>query len=271
MIVDSDFLNTYGITLNSGRFFEKDRTDNGFEMVLNETAQKNLRIEDPVGKILVNSLFPDNRYPILGVVEDFHFQSLRQQIQPMVFASFAQGETGRYISARIRPENVKETLSYIETAWYKFAKGQAFEYEFFDDHFKRIYLAEERTEVIFLIFSVLAIAIACLGLFGLSAFMTERRIKEVGVRKVLGSSTGSIVLLLIGQFLKWVLIANLIAWPIAWYVMNAWLENFVYKININWWIFPLAGCIVILLSMATVIYQSMKAAFTNPVNVLRYE
>ncbi len=228
-------------------------------------------LDSPVGKRLVNSLFPENRYPIIGTVQDFHFQSLRQKIQPMVFAAFQKGQRGRYLSVRIRPENVSATLKYMEDTWQEFGQGQAFEYEFFDDHFRRIYLAEQRTELIYLIFSILAISIACLGLFGLSAFITERRMKEVGVRKVLGSSISRIVLLLTGQFLKWVFIANLIAWPIAWYIMSGWLNDFVYRTNIGWWIFLIAGLIAVIMSTLTVIWQSLKVAFLNPVEVLKYE
>jgi putative ABC transport system permease protein len=271
MTVDSDFLDTYGISLKEGRFFEKGRVVDEWQMVLNETAVQAMGLKDPIGKRLINSLFPDNQYPILGVVEDFHYQSLRQQIQPMVFAPFTGNGGGRYLSVRIRPGNVRETLRYMEDTWQTFAGGQAFEYEFFDDHFERIYLAEKRTGRIILVFSILAVMIACLGLFGLSAFIVERRTKEVGVRKVLGSSTGEVVFLLVKQFLKWVVIANLIAWPMAWFAMRRWLQGFAYQTSLTVWIFILSGILALGIALFTVGYQAIRAARANPVDSLRYE
>jgi putative ABC transport system permease protein len=271
MTVDPDFLDTYGISLKEGRFFERERVADGMQMVLNETAVQAMGLKEPVGKRLLNSLFPDNQYPILGVVEDFHFQSLRQKIQPMVFAPFTGDRVGRYLSVRIRPGNVRETLRYMEDTWQTFAGGQAFEYEFFDDHFERIYLTEKRTGRIFLVFSILAVTIACLGLFGLSAFIVERRTKEVGVRKVLGSSTGEVVFLLVKQFLKWVVIANLIAWPMAWFAMRKWLQGFAYQTRLTVWIFILSGILALGIALFTVGYQAIRAARANPVDSLRYE
>ncbi|MFC2084071.1 ABC transporter permease [Bacteroidota bacterium] len=271
MVVDPDFLDTYDITLKEGRFFEKGRTADEFQMVLNETAVKAMGLKDPVGKRLVNSLFSENQYPIIGVVGDFHFQSLRQRIQPMVFATFTGNPSGRYLSVRISPENVKETLQYMKDTWQTYANGQAFEYEFFDKHFERIYLEESQTQQIFLIFSILAIIIACLGLFSLSAFISERRTKEVGIRKALGSSTSGVIYLLVIQFLKWVIIANLIAWPIAWFAMSKWLQGFAYHIGITIWTFILSTVLVMVIALLTVSYQAVKAAQTNPVDSLRHE
>ncbi|KAF5437914.1 putative ABC transport system permease protein, partial [Candidatus Methanophagaceae archaeon] len=271
MTVDPEFLDTYGISLKEGRFFEKDRVADKWQMVLNETAVNAMALENPVGKLLVNSLFPENKYPIIGVVEDFHFQSLKQRIQPMVFASLHEGQRGRYLSVKIRSENLTQRLSSMESTWLKFSNGQTFEYEFFDDHFERIYMAEQHTEKIFLVFSILAILIACLGLFGLTAFITERRTKEVGIRKILGSSIGSVVFLLVGQFLKWVIIATLIACPIAWFIMEKWLENYAYRTTIGGWIFIIAGALALIIAMITVSSQAIKTAIANPIKALRYE
>jgi putative ABC transport system permease protein len=271
LIVDPDFLDTYGISLKGGRFFEKNRDVDKSQMVLNETAVQAMGLNDPIDKRLVNSLFPEHRYPILGVVEDFHFQSLRQRIQPMVFFLFQGNDIGRYLSVRIRPKSMQETLQYMTKTWQTFAKGQAFEYEFFDDHFQRVYLAEERTGRIFLVFSILAVFIACLGLFGLSAFMTERRTKEVGIRKVFGSSTSEVVFLLVKQFQKWVIIANLIAWPVAWFAMSKWLQGFAYQTGMSIWIFILATVLALSITLFTISYQVSKAARANPVDALRYE
>jgi putative ABC transport system permease protein len=189
----------------------------------------------------------------------------------MEFASIPKNNTGRYLSVRISHDNMKETLNYIKNIWIKYSNGQAFEYEFFDNHFERIYLAEKNTEYIFFIFSILAIAIACFGLFGLSAFVAERRTKEVGIRKILGSSTQGVVLLLIKQFLKWVAIASIIAWPLAWYIMNTWLADFAYRVEISWSIFLIATVMALLITVITVSSQAIKAAVANPVNALRYE
>ncbi|UCF63213.1 MAG: FtsX-like permease family protein, partial [bacterium] len=254
-----------------GRFFAQDRLFGKSQIVLNETAVKAMSLEDPIGKRLVNSLFPENRYPIIGVVEDFHFQSLRQRIQPLVFSVFSGDNVGRYLSVRIRPENADVTLKFMRDTWRKFSNGQLFEYEFFDDHFKRIYLAERQTEKIFMVFSILAVIIACLGLFGLSAFIAERRTKEVGIRKVFGSSIGEVVFLLVGQFLKWVLIANVIAWPVAWLIMGKWLENFAYHTHITIGTILLSMVLALLIALLTVSYQAIRAARINPVESLRYE
>jgi len=271
MQVDDGFLDTYKIPLNEGTFFTQDRLVNNYQVVLNESAVKAMGLTDPIGIRLVNSMFPENRYSIIGVVKDFHFQSLKQRIQPMVFASLPQNSIGRFLSVRISPEEIDETLKYIEKTWLKFSNGQALEYEFFDNQFARIYLAEKNTEYLFFIFSILSIIVACFGLFGLSSFVAERRTKEVGIRKILGSSTTSVVMLLIWQFLKWVVIANIIAWPIAWYVMNSWLGDFAYRINLEWSVFLIAGIIAVIITLFTVSSQAIKAAIANPVESLRYE
>lgn len=271
MMVDPDFLQTYGITLTAGRFFEAGRPADASAMVLNRTAVQAMGLTDPLGQILLNSLFTEQRYPVLGVVEDFHFQSLRQRIQPLVFFRFPENQVGRYLSVKIRGEHIPETLGYLEETWQKFAGGQAFEYEFFDAHFQRIYLAEQRTGRIFLIFTVLAVIIACLGLFGLSAFITERRTREVGIRKAFGASTGRVISLLAGQFLKWVMIANLIAWPLAWIAMQRWLQGFAYRAAMSAWIFIAAAGLALLIALLTVSWQVFRAARANPVETLRYE
>jgi putative ABC transport system permease protein len=271
MYVDHDFLDTYDIRLKDGRFFEKGRDTEQWRIVMNESAAQAMGLEKPVGSLLVNSLFPDQKFPVIGVVEDFHFQSLRQRIQPMVFLPFTGNDAGRYLSVRIRPEKTRNTMNHITSTWTAFAGAQPFEYEFFDDHFGRVYLVEERTGRIFLVFSILAVLIACLGLLGLSAFITERRTREIGIRKVLGSSVRGIVGLLIGRFCKWVLIANAIAWPVAYLAMNRWLGSFAYRSNLGWWVFILSAGLTLLISVITVGYQTLKAAFRNPVDSLRTE
>jgi len=175
------------------------------------------------------------------------------------------------VSVRVRSENIREALDSIKTIWHQFASNQAFDYLFFDDHFAKVYLTEEKTSQIFFVFSILAMIIANLGLFGLSAFIAEQRTKEIGIRKVLGSSVGGVIVLLVKQFTKWVVVANLIAWPVAYFAMHRWLENFAYRTNIELWILLLSGLIAFGIAIVTVSFQSVKAAMANPVEALKYE
>jgi len=268
---DADFLKTFQIELLDGRFFDVDRREGQVNVVLNETMVRTMGIEDPVGKHLINGINTSVKYPIIGVVKDFHFESFHQRLRPLLLFSLQPREVGRYVSVRVRTEDIQETLSFIDQTWRRFTADQPFEYEFFDDHFARIFLSEEKTAQIFLVFSVLAIIIASLGLFGLSAFITEQRTKEIGIRKVLGSSVPGILVLLIQQFSKWVLIANLVSWPVAYFVMRRWLENFAYRTSMGLHIFLISSALAFLIAVLTVSYQSVRAAFTNPVKSLRYE
>jgi len=271
MIVDEDFAQVFGIELFAGRFFEKDRLADSLGVIINESAAREIGLTDPIGKELT---FPDPNSPhftVIGVIRDFHFQSLHHPIRPMLLHKFNSRGRGRYLPLRIANQNVPATLNYIENAWRKYALNQAFEYEFFDDHFARVYLSEQKTADILLTFAIIAILIACLGLFGLATFTTEQRTKEIGIRKTLGLSVPGIVGLLVEKLTKWVLIANLIAWPVAWFVMHKWLQNFVYRTNLQVWIFLLAGVITLIIAFLTVSYQSIKAAVSNPVKSLRYE
>ncbi|HUU39145.1 MAG TPA: FtsX-like permease family protein [Candidatus Desulfaltia sp.] len=167
--------------------------------------------------------------------------------------------------------DVQKTLYLIEQTWRKYAGGQAFEYEFFDDHFARVYLSEQKTGRIFMIFSFLAVSIACLGLLGLTAFIAEQRTKEIGIRKVLGASAPQVLLLLTRQFAVLVLIANLIAWPLAYWITRNWLQDFAYRTTLTVWIFALSAGLALLLALLTVSFQSIRAALANPVDSLRYE
>ena len=275
MFTDYDFASVYEIEMLKGRFYSKAFGSDTTALVINETAAKEFGIlDDPIGKRIVhahsNDVTPDI-YNIIGVTKDFNYQSLHQKIQPMIIHLFNSGGFGRNVSVKISPSNVKKELSEISAVWHKYAGNQAFEYNFFDEDFAKAYAAEERTGVIVSVFSVLAIFIACLGLLGLAAFTTEQRTKEVGIRKILGASVPGIVALLLKDFVKWVLISNIIAWPIAYFTLNKWLEDFAYRINISLWTFVLASIIALLIAIFTVGYQSMKAATANPVKSLRYE
>ena len=171
----------------------------------------------------------------------------------------------------MRSENIRETIASIKSTWDKYALNQAFEYEFFDEHFDRLYRSEEKTGTIFFSFSLLAILIASLGLFGLTAFITQQRTKEIGIRKVLGASISGIIFLLTKQFTRWVLVANIIAWPLAYFVMNKWLENFAYRASIGFGTFVVSALLALAIALFTVSFQSIRAAIANPVDSLRYE
>jgi putative ABC transport system permease protein len=178
---------------------------------------------------------------------------------------------GRNVSVKVNAAGINNRLEEIENVWHKYAGNQSFEYVFFDEEFAKAYEAEKRTSVIVTVFSILAILIACLGLLGLAAFTTEQRTKEVGIRKILGASVPGIVVLLLKDFAKWVLISNIIAWPIAYFALNKWLEDFAYRIDISLWVFVTASIGAMLIAIFTVSYQSIRAATANPVKSLRYE
>jgi putative ABC transport system permease protein len=270
---DPDFVETYRIEMAEGRYFEEGREADQSGCVINEAAARALGLEESVGRQLI-SPGADNvlTLNILGVMKDFHFESMHQRIRPLiVFPMDLMGGRGRFISVRIQPGMTREALAYLETTWNRFAQNQAFEYEFFDDHFAQVYAAEIRTGDIFFSFAILAIIIASLGLFGLAAFITEQRTKEIGIRKVLGSTVPAVIYLLIQQFTKWVFIANIIAWPVAYVVMRKWLQNFAYQAPLSLWIFLGSAFMALVIAVLTVGFQSIKAAVANPVDSLRYE
>ncbi len=208
-------------------------------------------------------------HDIVGVVEDVHMMSLHEPMRAIVFYN-APG-AHNYLSIRIRPENIKETVAFIEETWKKFVPDKTFEHYFYDDHYDEFYRAELRTGQVFSIFAGLAIMIACLGLFGLASFMAERKTKEIGVRKVLGASVAGITTLLIREFTKWVIIANVIAWPAAYFLMKNWLQDYVYRISMGWWVFLLSSVIALIIAVLTVSFHAVKAAISDPAKSLRYE
>jgi putative ABC transport system permease protein len=204
-------------------------------------------------------------------MKDFHFESLHQTIKPFLIQPLGLDGGGEYLSVRMAAGNVQKTLSLVEKAWKKYAGGQAFEYEFFDKHFARVYLTEQKTGQIFFIFSMLAVFIACLGLLGLTAFITEQRTKEIGIRKVLGASASQVLLLLTRQFALLVLIANLIAWPVAYWISRNWLQDFAFRTTLTVWVFALSAGLALIVALLMVSFQSIRAALANPVDSLRYE
>ncbi|OGU55898.1 MAG: hypothetical protein A2V66_18260 [Ignavibacteria bacterium RBG_13_36_8] len=276
MFADYDFAKTYQIKMAEGRYYSPDRTvDTVNSIVVNEEALKVFGISKPaVGKQIVqmgNTPETSFTFNIIGVLKNFHFESLHNEIRPLIIGIFRTGGFGRYVSVRVNTSDLEETLAFIKESWTKYAGNQAFEYTFFDEDFAELYASEERTGKLFTSFSILAIFIACLGLFGLAAYTTEQRTKEIGIRKALGANISTILLLLTKEFTKWVLISNIIAWPIAFYIMNNWLADFAYRIDISLWTFLISGAVALVIAIITVSSQAIKAAVANPVNSLRYE
>ena len=272
-VVDYDYLKTMGMHIAKGRYFMKEYGSDSTAIILNETAAKVLGYADPIGeKIYTNFQTATSNdligYTIVGVVKDFHFESLRQNIYPLVMRL---GSSNFLASFKVDTKNIQPLVQQIERKWKTMAPGMAFSYRFMDEAFDNMYRAEQRVGEVAITFAVLAILIACLGLFGLATFMAEQRTKEIGVRKVLGASVTAIVSMLSKDFLRLVLISFVIAVPVAWWGMHKWLQDFAFRINIGWWIFIGAGLIALLIALFTVSFQAIKAAVANPVKSLRTE
>ncbi|KAA9340555.1 ABC transporter permease [Adhaeribacter soli] len=268
MFVDYDFLEMMEIKLAAGRNFSRDiRTDDSMAFIINETAARWLGYQNPVGKNLENGL--GLRGKIIGVVKDFHFTSLHNKIEPL--AIMLAPKTQGFLLVRVEQSNLPGTLAFIEEKWKAFDRKHPMEYFFLDENFNKQYRSEEKMLTVFGYFAALTILIACLGLFGLASFTAEQRTKEIGIRKVLGSSVSEIMLLLSKDFAWLVLIAVALASPLAWYSMHHWLRNFAYRTEIHWWIFAIAGFIALTIAMLTVSFQAAKAARLNPIKALRSE
>ncbi len=268
--VDYDFLQTYEMALLTGRNFSREFvSDDSMAFILNETAVKELGWGEPENAINRPFRYGNRTGRIVGVVKDIYFESLHNEIAPTIY-HLSQQENWQ-ISTRIKSGNIPAALKYIEKTWKEYSPEGLFEYTFLDDQYNNLYQSETQLGEVLGIFSFMAILIACLGLFGLASFTAEQKTKEIGVRKVLGASVSGITFLLNKEFSRWVLIANLIAWPVAWYVMNLWLQGFAYRTHIEWVVFLISGLFALLVAMITVSYQSVKAATANPVDSLKYE
>ena len=270
--VDYDYIRTMGMEIVKGRNFSKEYGSDSSALLITETTAKLLGYDDPVGKtIYAPSNIPGSPLTpvsIIGVVKDFHFESMHQKMGPLCMRLF--NSTG-LASFRITTANANNLISEIEKVWKKLAPGMPFSYRFLSDSFNDMYRSEQRAGTIAVVFSVLAILIACLGLFGLATYMAEQRTKEIGIRKVLGASVGNVVGMLSKDFLVLVAIASVIAFPFAWWIMNKWLQDFAYRININAWVFVVAGLASLVIALMTVSFQAIKAAIANPVKSLRTE
>ena len=223
--------------------------------------------QNPVGKKLFQ---PDGFYQIIGIIKNFHYRSLHKNIEPLAIR-YLSSDNADYMTIRIRPEFLNESIDFIQNNWNNFAPGHPFNYFFFDRDFNRQYNIEQKTGRVLTAFSILSVFIACLGLFGLSSFITDQRSKEISIRKVLGSSVTGILMLLTREFTRLVIIANLIAWPAAYFFVTKWLENFAYRITVGFEIFIFSGILALMIALITVCSQSLKTAVSNPVIRLRDE
>lgn len=266
--VDEDYVNTMGLKLISGRNFSKDMATDTAAILVNEAFVKKFGQKDPIGKTIYRFSYGLQSFHIVGIIKDFHFESLRDKISPLVL-SYAPDNGA--ISARIHTSNLTALMSQIETKWKSVSPNQEFTYSFMDEQFDTAYRSEQRIGTIFISFTTLAITIACLGLFGLAAYAAEQRNKEIGIRKVLGASVSAIVGMLSMDFIKLVLVSILIATPLAWLVMQKWLQDFAYRTNIHWYILAIAGGGAVLIAFVTISFQSIKAALNNPVDSLKSE
>ena len=270
VVADEDYLSTYGVKVVAGRNFSKTFGTDTSAFLINEAAVKILGLNSPEDAVGRQFQYGGRKGQLVGVFNDFHFESMHQRILPLViFIPRNQGNYGR-ISVKISG-NIPAALSHLENTWKKFVPAIPFEYSFLDQRFEQLYESEQRQKSIFTTFACIAIFIACLGLFGLSAFAISQRVKEIGIRKVLGASINSIVVLLSKEFLKLVGIAAVFGFIIAWYAMNRWLQDFAYRIHIQWWIFIIAGIITAIVAFLTISIQAIKAATANPVKNLRTE
>lgn len=269
-IIDADFIELFEIQILEGRSFDRANVADRKNFIINQTAAKYMGMDSPIGQRLK---FWSQEGQIIGVVKDFHHVSLHREIMPQIFTinpSFAANAL-KHIFIKINPVNIPDTMEYIRETLERIAPNYPVEYDFLDQGVGTLYQSEEKLGKIFTYFAMLAIFISCLGIFGLSAFSAEQRNKEIGIRKILGSSVSGIAILLSKEFSRWVLLANIVAWPIAYYAMHKWLENFAYRTGLNVLLFLLAGGLSLLIAALPVGYQALKAATCNPIDALRYE
>ncbi|MFT3750367.1 MAG: ABC transporter permease [Agriterribacter sp.] len=270
--IDDQYIPVMGMHMVSGRNFSKDFATDSSAIILNETAATALgwNAETALNKTLIrqNSQRGNNyAYHVVGVVKNFNFKSLHENITPLFMTLYPEGG----LIFKIKTADVAGLLDAMKTTWDSYKTGEPFEYNFMDDLYNKTYAAEQKTGTVLNIFSLLTIFIACLGLFGLVTYTAEQRTKEIGIRKVLGASVSQVTQMLSKDFLKLVLIASLIAFPVAWWGMSTWLQSFAYRINISWWVFVVAGIAALLIALLTVSFQAIKAAVANPVEALRSE
>jgi putative ABC transport system permease protein len=272
--VEDDYFQTLGLKILSGRPFSKEFTADSSGIILNESAIADLgySAQTAVGKKVHYDFYGrQHTMQIVGVVKDFNYESLHNKIKPFGFATTFFANKYSYVIVKLNATNYSRALTAVEKTWSSVNPGIPFNYSFLDQDFQKNYVNDQRTSKIVIYFTFVAIVIACLGLFGLSAFSAEQRIKEIGIRKVLGASVTGITVLISKDFMKLVMLSLIIAVPVALWVMNKWLQNFAYRIQLEWWMFAVAGAIALIIALLTVSFQAIKAAISNPVKTLHYE
>lgn len=277
VVVDKDYLRLYKIPLVAGTDFSKDVAGNAKEYIINESLAKELLKDEKKGatmESLIGKMFGyggmDSTGRIVGVSKDFNFNTLHHKIETLMM--FNQKDWGySEMAIKINANKVKASMALVEGIWNKHVTGHPFDPYFLDQHFAKIYQSDKQVSRVVLILAVLAIIISCLGLFGLASHAAERRLKEIGIRKVLGATVQNIVAMMSKDFIKLVIIANLIAWPIAWFAVYNWLNDFAYRIAISWWVFGIAGIVAVVIALATISYQAIRAGYSNPVKSLKLD
>ncbi|MBL7177658.1 MAG: ABC transporter permease [Desulfobacteraceae bacterium] len=267
-VVTIGYLDTLKMEVIEGRgFSEEISSDRNGAALLNEEAVKEMGFENPVGEMI--TIYGTRKLRVIGVLRNFHFRPVHKKIEPMIIAT---GPVTRgYTMIKLSGDRMRETIGFIKKVWQTIYPQILFDYHFLEEDYDRLYRTEERIGTLLNYFSALTVFVACLGLFGLASFATKQKTKEIGIRKVLGASVSNIILLLSKDFLKLVVIANILAWPLAYYFTNSWLQNFAYRTSINWLFFILSGILSLLIALFTVSIQSAKAAIANPIESLRYE
>ena len=266
--VDDHFLETFQMNLAEGRFFTPNPAGSGTDVIINERLVEIMGSESGVGSRLMHD---DRSLTVIGVIKDFHFKPVYRDIEPMIIINNPEARAFRYMFIRISPQTIERTLTFIEQTINRFNPNFPFEYHFLDEDYEQLYRRTERFTQLIQTFTLLAIVISCLGLFGLASYMAEQRTKEIGIRKVMGASVSAMVVLLSKEFARWVCIANILAWPVSYWIMHKWLQDFAYRISLTWWIFGISALCAFVVALLTVSYQALKAATANPVNALRYE
>ena len=264
--VDSDYAKAFGLKIVNGRFFSSDRkTDLKNAWVVNETAVKTMGMDSPIGQWL--EVLGEKKV-IIGVVKDYNFESLQEKIRPMAMNLSLKNQ---WICIKIKNNNIPATLKYIKTQWGIHSNNFPFEYNFLDEQINDLYITEQRMGTMFKYFGILAIILSCLGMFGLASFLSRSRTKEVGIRKILGSKEIDLIILLSKDFIKWVCYSMIIAWPIAWFIMNKSLQIYAYRIKIGWEFFVISGGLALIIAIFSIGYQVIKTARINPIESLRYK
>ncbi|MCJ7679166.1 MAG: ABC transporter permease, partial [Candidatus Aminicenantes bacterium] len=277
-MVDEHFLDTYKIKLIAGRNFSNEYpTDATESIIMNETAIKRLGweanpLDQQIERYTDVGLVSTKKWRVVGVVKDYHFQSFHEPISPMVlYNNPLYMPSFSLISVRLSPEDIQNSIAFLKTKWAEFDSVYPFEFDFVDNRFNELYRSEQRLQQLFGIFTILAVIIGCLGLFGLTSFTAEQRTREIGIRKVLGASVKGIIWMQVRDFTKWVLLAIVVAWPLGYFVMNKWLQNFAYRTSLSLPVFIYSACLALIISILTVSYQTVKAALTDPGIAIKYE